>query len=702
MVSLASLMMPGILPILLVATMMLPAPAIVGAIAKTATKYVPKGTRNMGIKQNPRPSSNTRSQMVHNQERQTEMDAQSNMEKLKSAVSLWHGQGGACKSMRDACAGFVHRTTLSDSLYRTLDLINQEESTTKHPELLRSRDINGMRKVPISRVLRLTVMPAMGRGDSLTAPEIELIKERYDSMCMNFKSAPKSNGTTDPDHDDFARLVNEVFAETRPNFGKKSQSTQFCQVTMLRWAKLCDISFVGLVPAGDYRSSALSNWRNMISNIAGWIGVIHASERKIRPALMFNCDDTTLFLDQKNTKHRTLVSNKAKARGRALHLSFSLSINRKNNRSSRSSKHYAHRQRTVKVNCVTSAIGKLVCTVIQIQDYEITRVQVTQLIAGVYLVLQPGKKRVGSKQQDFDNHDSTSEARVKLATRVLRDCILEGLILEIALQVNASKHALELDSQGSGKFTNSGLNDEDICMEGDRAVLCFDGDYPQIEAILSDLNKTSDGLTLRECFAAHNIELVKFSGGCSMSQQPNDRSRCFFCLKQSIKKFIYKGLKFSLHLFIFFTHSSDLDVASKTALDWTHIGVRQLEKFKIEASSMRTFRWFLYTWGDLSTHAFNSAYVKSGWSLVGLSPFSPEKMMEAWAFLPDLLKFNPNAVDTIKSLMPQCAEKVVETGTISDTFMDLMYYVGGGLFAAVPNSENDQKDTSDAAPVNHR
>ncbi len=228
----------------------------------------------------------------------------------------------------------------------------------------------------------------MGRGDSLTAAEIQLIMERYDAKCMNFKDAPKANGSTDPDHDDFAAVVNEVFAETRPNFGKKSQSTQFCSVTMLRWAKLCDISFTGLVSAGDYRSSALSNWRNMISNIAGWLGLIHASERKIRPALMFNCDDTTLFLDQKNTKHRTLVSNKSKARGRALHLLFSLSVNRKNRANQRSSKHYAHRQRTVKVNCVTSAIGKLVCTVIQIQNYEITRVQVTKLTDGIYLVVR--------------------------------------------------------------------------------------------------------------------------------------------------------------------------------------------------------------------------------------------------------------------------------------------------------------------------
>jgi hypothetical protein len=147
-----------------------------------------------------------------------------------------------------------------------------------------------------------------------------------------------------------------------------------------------------------------------------------------------------------------------------------------------------------------------------------------------------------------------------------------------------------------------------------------------------------------------------------------------------------------------------MDVARSTAVDWTHIAVRQLGKFKIEASSMRTFSWFLYTWGDLSTHAFNSAYVKAGWSLVGLSPLSPEKMMEAWAFLPDLLKFNANAVDEIKRLIPVCSASVSDTGTLLDDTMDDVFYKNGGIFAQIPNVSDcdDAKDTSEAAPVNHR
>jgi hypothetical protein len=259
----------------------------------------------------------------------------------------------------------------------------------------------------------------------------------------------------------------------------------------------------------------------------------------VRPCFLFNADDTTCFLDQKRQKNRTLVTDNSKARNRALNLSFSLSINRKNKGNKRNSKHYAHRQRTIKLNCVTSAIGKLVCVVVQITDYDISSVAVKRCGDSIfYLVLRPGKK--GNDQQSKTQAEN-SKANVQLATRILRDCTLTCLVEEMTRQINASKHAYEISSQGSGKFTESPLSEDMTVEVGDRAVLCFDGDYPYIEAILSNENKTSDGRTLRQCFAAHNIELVKFSGGCSMTQQPNDRSRCFFCLKAAIKRFVFKG-----------------------------------------------------------------------------------------------------------------------------------------------------------------
>ena len=63
---------------------------------------------------------------------------------------------------------------------------------------------------------------------------------------------------------------------------------------------------------------------------------------------------------------------------------------------------------------------------------------------------------------------------------------------------------------------------------------------------------------------------------------------------------------------------------------------------------------------------------------------------------------DPDAVQKIKDLIPVCASSVSETGTLTDGFMDLVYYQRGGVFAQVPNAENEAKDTSEAAPVNHR
>ena len=118
---------------------------------------------------------------------------------------------------------------------------------------------------------------------------------------------------------------------------------------------------------------------------------------------------------------------------------------------------------------------------------------------------------------------------------------------------------------------------------------------------------------------------------------------------------------------------------------------------------MRTFSWFLYTFGDLASHAFNSAYIKAGWALVGLSPLSPQKMMDSWAFLPDLIKFSgPSGVEDILRLVPDCAKVVSETGALLDDDMDRLFYNDGGLFSRVPNSQNEAKDTSEQAPVNHR
>jgi hypothetical protein len=619
--------------------------------------------------------------------RHTEILAQakdkSDLDRLHDGVRKWHGEGKEGCSIRSCSGpGLIARNTLSSCLERAKNSYNEEQqnssrfSTKKQPKVI--QDIKELRKVPISTVLRLCTLADMGRGDAITEDEIQRIKTLYNQKWgMNPKNAPLSTGIANAKEDDFAACVNEVFEITRKGFAGKKVVESFSNATLKKWATLCDVSFSSLVSAGDYRSSALSNWRNMISNLAVWLGVLGAGERKVPYAFIFNADDTTIFLDQKKKNVKTLVPNSAKKRFRNMGLSFSLDVHRKNRIKNRNLKNFSHKQRTIKLLCVTAGSGDLVCTVIQISDRDIKEQSFMCLTKGVYMMLLPK-----SGMQD------ATTPKIKYVTQMYRDAVLRCCADFMDEKIaNTHAHVEMIDELGQQTFSqSSSVDEEHVPIRGDRGVLCFDGDYPQIEALLSNENVNSAGKTLRQCFADKNIELVKFSGGCSMSQQPNDRSRCFFCIKAAKKKFVFH----------------DIERIRVTANGWALNAVRKLKHHKIEASSLRTFEWFLLTWPDLSAAAFTPGNIKSGWEKVGLCPFVPEKMMEAWAFLPDFLDKVPDGVQQIMELITDCAKIVVETGALSDEDMDAIYYDNEGLFAFVEHSEPESKKTGESAPVNHR
>ena len=122
--SFASLMMPGILPIIIVAMMVLPFPAIKGAISKK----IASGNRNTGLREKSDVALNTRSGKSAHAERQADIASRSDLENLKKGVELWHGQGKNPMSMREASNQVgINRKTLSDSIHRTLVHFNEEE-----------------------------------------------------------------------------------------------------------------------------------------------------------------------------------------------------------------------------------------------------------------------------------------------------------------------------------------------------------------------------------------------------------------------------------------------------------------------------------------------------------------------------------------------------------------------------------------------
>jgi hypothetical protein len=192
----AALMLPGILSILVVAMLVLLASVLLAkrnALKSTepkepagqSTAFKASGGRNTGKRE---PSKvQTRTEKVSFSERQHAAKQRTDKQNLEAAVKAFHGAGGPGKSVRSA-AKDVDRRTLSCSLKRTIQLYNQEEELKRDPELIvDADDIVALRNIPISRVLRLTFLPKMGRGDSLTTEEIGMIHVRTQN-CLSLRA----------------------------------------------------------------------------------------------------------------------------------------------------------------------------------------------------------------------------------------------------------------------------------------------------------------------------------------------------------------------------------------------------------------------------------------------------------------------------------------------------------------------------------
>ena len=71
----------------------------------------------------------------------------------------------------------------------------------------------------------------------------------------------------------------------------------------------------------------------------------------------------------------------------------------------------------------------------------------------------------------------------------------------------------------------------------DRIVWSFDGDIPQIQALLEE--------EMAAYIEEHRVELFKFAAACSAKQQPNDVMKGFLVLKRLLRslKFKYSELQ---------------------------------------------------------------------------------------------------------------------------------------------------------------
>ena len=226
-----------------------------------------------------------------------------------------------------------------------------------------------------------------------------------------------------------------------------------------------------------------------------------------------------------------------------------------------------------------------------------------------------------------------------------------------------------------------------------RAILTFDGDWPQLQAIID--SRCADG----QCFAPlctefcqAGIELFKWAGGCSGIQQPLDRGRSFFCLKSALKggarsKFKYKNVSEMSTLPDYCTVEFEAsckkilgNVSKKGNADWN------------------TYWKFICNFEDLSAYAFRRELIVQSFSITGLAPFSMKMILKSYCFYNSLLKYDPDAMAKIEAALPELVEEASRTGYVLDESIDKLLWP---LFCKVADEKYMKKKTPDM-PINHR
>jgi hypothetical protein len=523
-----------------------------------------------------------------------------NMEKLKRAAKLYHtqnyGEELACKE-----SGLATKSQLQ-----------------KHNTFLRKKySISNVRNLSWAVYFRDVVWRSRGRGDSPTVEEMQMMVEQFGLKCKNVKDTPQS--------EIWKSVVHEVLEKSRGSQFVKKQNYSDRFYSDL--AKTLDLTIVSLDRVANSRANAIGDWKNVISTIACWLACI--IKFRIQPKYVYSMDDTTMFLEEKQVKQRGIVPKAVAAAARALGLRFSLSLKEKKKKTG------THAQRTIKLLAVVSAAGNLVCTIVKITDYAIASSELYRLRPGLYVAMMKGHSKSAVSEEE---RQARRASTLQFTSRMLVGAVIPSIKQDMILSEHKTKVRI-IDDNGDSQPVpgEADLHPEDAGAFDlaaapavlPRAVLTFDGDFPQIAALMQERVRDGDfefdennvmspsrretGLarapSVAERFAASNIELFKWCAGCSLLHQPLDRSRCFYCLKSALRgssAFTYRDIQVvaehggaSPYIESFITH--------------------QLLKTKIPADSKRSFQRFLLNVEPLCQYAFSSPNIREGFHSTGIA-----------------------------------------------------------------------------------
>ena len=642
-------------------------------------------------------------------------------------------EGDALKKnveMLKNAAKLYHQNKYGEELACTESGLTTKSQLQKHNNFLRKKyGITNVRNLSWLVYKKELTWRARGRGDSPTVDEMRTMVEQFGLKCKNVKDCPQQ--------EIWKSVVHEVLEECRGSefVNKKNYSERF----YFNLAKTCGLTFVSLDRVATSRANAIGDWKNVISTIACWLACI--IKFRIQPKYVYSMDDTTMFLEEKQVKQRGIVPKAVAAAARALGLRFSLSLKEK------TKKHGTHAQRTIKLLAVVSAAGNLVCTIVKITDYAIESSELYRLRPGLYVAMMKGHSKSAVSEEERESRRASS---LQFTSRMLVGAVIPSIVQDMILSEHKTKVRIiddNGDSQPVPGNADVNLDDADAvdlvsaAVVLPRAVLTFDGDFPQIAALMQERVRDGDfefdqsspvhvmspsrsrttgfqrAPSVADRFAASNIELFKWCAGCSLLHQPLDRSRCFYCLKSALRgssAFTYR----------------DIHVVAEHggAAPYIESFIKhQLLTTRIPADSKRSFHRFLLNVEPLCQYAFSSPNIREGFHSTGIACASltsshcinMERIFASYGFmsvtitashtgthrqpqshiqLQDLLAHDADVMAKIGAALPALVELAAANGHVSDEQMNAAL---GAVFAGIGNPLYERCANADQ-PINHR
>jgi hypothetical protein len=192
--------------------------------------------------------------------------------------------------------------------------------------------------------------------------------------------------------------------------------------------------------------------------------------------------------------------------------------------------------------------------------------------------------------------------------------------------------------------SNSQRSEDGVDDLNERSVFTCDGDLPQLNAIFSK--------DIIDMLAGLNIDVLKFSAACSLSQQPNDMHRGFPNLARITDQLSmkYSDLEVSQQP----AYMADLERKLKAHSSLTPVQVRMMLKFFQHAPT-------------IFARALSPRVVMDGFKKSGLTPYNCELIMENCS---EWRNFNTQQADDLMQGIEDLVEFGAEHGWVSEKEMD--------------------------------